>query len=113
MAPARRSLPEMFRHYLLNPAALAYLALVGAVGLWIAVDTLFIEHADASFAGVWLFFVTAPTSLLFTTVSGPMAWFGVVFGAVVQAVALGALYRWFAGRSQGDADAGSVGTSGA
>ncbi|MEV7872557.1 hypothetical protein AB0P17_42095 [Streptomyces sp. NPDC088124] len=100
MAPAQRSLPEMFRHYLLNPAALAYLALVTAVGLWIAVDTLFIEHADASLAGVWAFFVTAPTSLLFVTVPDPLAWFGIPFGAVVQAVALGALYRWVTGRPQ-------------
>ncbi|MFI6701268.1 SCO4225 family membrane protein [Streptomyces sp. NPDC050509] len=100
MAASPRSLSATFRHYLLNPLALGYLAVVAAVLVWVAVDGLFVEHQDASFAGVWTFFVTAPTSLLFVTIPGPLAWIGVVFGAVVQAVALGAAYQWFANRSQ-------------
>jgi hypothetical protein len=31
---------------------------------WVGVDALFVEHADASLAGVWTFLVTAPASLL-------------------------------------------------
>ncbi|MFJ7999113.1 hypothetical protein ACIQ7D_18465 [Streptomyces sp. NPDC096310] len=39
------------------------------------------------------------TAFLFVTIPGPPARIRVVFGAVVQAVALGALHHWFAGRT--------------
>ncbi|MFD8718058.1 SCO4225 family membrane protein [Streptomyces sp. NPDC059629] len=76
-----------------TPVALGHLALVAAVVVWVGVDTLFAEHADASLAGVWAFLVTAPASLLFVMLPGPPAWAGVVVGAVVQAAVLGVLYR--------------------
>ncbi|MFI1050531.1 SCO4225 family membrane protein [Streptomyces griseoruber] len=76
-----------------TPAALGYLFLVGALAAWVAVDTLFISHADASFAGMWLFFATAPTSLLFLVVPSQFALIGVSIGAVVQAALLGAAYQ--------------------
>ncbi|GAB2959292.1 hypothetical protein GCM10023080_019090 [Streptomyces pseudoechinosporeus] len=98
MAASSRSLSQTLRHNLVNPAALGYLALVAAVGVWVGLDALFVEHADASLAGVWLFVVTAPTSLLFAALPGALSFVGVAVGAVTQAFALGAAYRWFRGR---------------
>ena len=57
------------------------------------IRTFFISHADASLAGMWLFFATAPTSLLFLVVPGQLALIGVPIGAVVQAALLGAAYQ--------------------
>ncbi|MDX3693385.1 hypothetical protein PV726_24155 [Streptomyces europaeiscabiei] len=94
MTASSRSLSRTLRRHLLNPAALGYLALVVAVGVWVGVDSLFVEHADAGFAGVWLFLVTAPTSLLFVALPGGLPFLGVVLGAVIQAFVLGAAYRW-------------------
>ncbi|MFS8202288.1 SCO4225 family membrane protein [Streptomyces sp. CWNU-52B] len=99
MAAPSRSLPQTLRHHLVNPAALGYLAVVVAVAVWVGVDTLFVEHADASFAGVWLFVVTAPTSFLFVLLPGALPLIGVVLGAVAQAFVLGAAYHWFLKRS--------------
>lgn len=98
MAASSRSLSQTLRHHLLNPAALGYLALVATVGVWVGVDALFVEHADASLAGVWLFAVTAPTSFLFLALPGALPFIGVAVGAVAQAFALGAAYRWFRNR---------------
>lgn len=45
---------------------------------------------------MWAILATAPTSLLFTslfTFAGPVGLIGIPIGAVVQAFALGALYR--------------------
>jgi hypothetical protein len=81
-----------------TPVALGYLALVAAVVVWVGVDTLFVEHADASLAGVWAFLVTAPVSLLFVMLPGPLPFIGIAVGAVLQAAVLGALYRRFSGR---------------
>ncbi|MFM9699216.1 SCO4225 family membrane protein [Streptomyces europaeiscabiei] len=94
MTASSRSLSRTLRRHLLNPAALGYLALVVAVGVWVGVDSLFVEHADAGFAGVWLFLVTAPTSLLFVALPGGLPFLGIVLGAVIQAFVLGAAYRW-------------------
>ncbi|NNN37232.1 hypothetical protein HLK59_44235 [Streptomyces sp. S3(2020)] len=94
-----RSFAATLRDHLVNPVALGYLALVAAVVGWVGVDALFVEHADASLAGVWAFLVTAPTSLLFVMLPGALAWSGVVVGAVVNAAVLGAVYRKFGGRS--------------
>ncbi|MBV2354070.1 hypothetical protein KUM39_06785 [Streptomyces sp. J2-1] len=87
------------RGWLLNPVALAYLALVAVVLVWVGVDTLFVAHEDASFAGIWAFVVTGPTSWLFVALPDPLPVVGLVIGALVQAAALGALYRWLHGRS--------------
>ncbi|GGK63018.1 SCO4225 family membrane protein [Streptomyces flaveus] len=99
MAASSHSLIQTLRHNLVNPASLGYLALVAAVGVWVGVDTLFVEHVDASFAAVWLFVVTAPTSFLFLALPGALPFIGVAVGAVTQAFALGAAYRWFQGWS--------------
>ncbi|ESP97743.1 SCO4225 family membrane protein [Streptomyces sp. ZG43] len=102
MAAAQRSAGTTFRRSLLNPAALGYLAVVAAVWAWIGVDTLLVSHSgDASMAGVWGFFVTAPTSFLFVLLPGPLPLVGVAVGALVQALALGAAYRWATGRPRG------------
>ncbi|MEU1487253.1 hypothetical protein [Streptomyces sp. NPDC005752] len=99
MTTPSRTLSQSLRRYLVNPAALGYLAVVAAVGVWVGLDTLLVERVDASLAGVWLFLVTAPTSLLFATLPGALPFAGVAVGAVVQALALGAAYRRALGRT--------------
>ncbi|MFF8567415.1 SCO4225 family membrane protein [Streptomyces albidoflavus] len=101
MAAAQRSAGTTFRRSLLNPVALGYLAVVAAVWVWIGVDTLLVTHADAGMAGVWGFFVTAPTSFLLVSLPDPLPFVGVAVGALVQALALGAVYRWLTGRPRG------------
>lgn len=94
MAKASRPLPQTLRHYVVNPLALGYLGIVLGVCLWVAADAFFAASSgDASFAGVWAVLVTAPTSLL-TPFEGPVALIGIPIGAVVQAFALGAVYRY-------------------
>ncbi|WP_442818661.1 SCO4225 family membrane protein [Streptomyces sp. NBC_01320] len=84
-----------------NPASLIYLGVVLATAVFVAVDTLFVQHEDASFAGVWLFLLAAPTVFVFfvgstlwgADAAGP-AWFvylALVVSVLVQALALG----WF------------------
>ncbi|MFF5568034.1 SCO4225 family membrane protein [Streptomyces sp. NPDC012623] len=93
MEENRRSFSQNLRHYLVNPLSLGYLGVVLAVCLWVTIDA--ISHSssgDASFAGIWAFLVTAPTSMVFL-VAGPAGLIGVPIGALVQAAALGALYR--------------------
>ncbi|MGW0643991.1 SCO4225 family membrane protein [Streptomyces badius] len=93
-----RSLPQNLRRYLVNPLALGYLGVVLAVCLWVTVETVAASASgDASFAGVWAFLVTAPTSMLFL-VAGPAGLIGIPLGAIVQAAALGALYRFITER---------------
>ncbi|MFE4692911.1 SCO4225 family membrane protein [Streptomyces sp. NPDC056749] len=99
MAASPRTLSRSVRHNLLNPAALGYLAIVAAVGVWVGLDATLVEHADASLAGVWLFIVTAPTSMLFAALPGSLPFAGIAVGAFVQALALGAAYRWALGRA--------------
>lgn len=41
-----------------------YLLLVFATFAFVAVDAAFVEHPDASLAGVWLYLVTVPLSLV-------------------------------------------------
>ncbi|MFF3334853.1 SCO4225 family membrane protein [Streptomyces sp. NPDC002888] len=94
----QRSLAATVRHHLLNPAALGYLLVVAAVLGWVGADLLFVEHQDASLAGVWAFVVTAPTSWLFLALPGPLPWAGVVIGALFQAAVLGTAYHRFSGR---------------
>ncbi|MEU5592964.1 hypothetical protein [Streptomyces sp. NPDC020298] len=95
----RRSFTATVRHCLFNPAAVGYLTVVAAVLIWVGADTLFVEHQDASLAGVRAFVVTAPTSWLFLFLPGPLLWTGVVVGALVQAAVLGALYRRLSART--------------
>ncbi|MCM2415713.1 hypothetical protein LNW71_30975 [Streptomyces sp. RKAG290] len=84
-----------------NTASLIYLGVVAATAVFVAVDTLFVAHEDASFAGVWLFLLAAPTVFVFfvggsmwgAEAAGP-AWFlylALVVSVLVQSLALG----WF------------------
>ncbi len=68
------------------------------VCLWVAVDAFSASSSgDAGFAGVWAVLATAPTSLLVPS-EGPVALTGIPTGAFVQAVALGAMYRYITER---------------
>jgi hypothetical protein len=94
-------------------ASRIYLGLVAVVALWVGVDTLFVHHQDASFAGVWLFFVTAPTVFLFLFGDGLFSepligssgflCVAVVFSALIQSAALGAFVRLLQGGSESTA----------
>ncbi|MFG2611307.1 SCO4225 family membrane protein [Streptomyces anulatus] len=93
-----RSLPQALRHYLVNPLALGYLGVVLAACLWVTVDAVSASSSgDASFAGLWAVLATAPTSMVLL-VAGPVGLIGVPIGAIVQAAALGALYRYITER---------------
>ncbi|MBT2488347.1 hypothetical protein J7E96_07380 [Streptomyces sp. ISL-96] len=84
-----------------NPASLVYLGLVAATALFVTADTLFVTHEDASFAGVWLFLLSAPTVFafliggdLFGVAVTESAWFLYValpLSVLIQSFALG----WF------------------
>ncbi|MEU3834509.1 SCO4225 family membrane protein [Streptomyces microflavus] len=88
-----RSPPQTLRHYLVNPLALGYLGVVLAVCVWVTIDAVSASSSgDASFTGLWAVLATAPTSMLFL-VAGPVGLIGIPIGAIVQATALGALYR--------------------
>ncbi|MFF3302749.1 SCO4225 family membrane protein [Streptomyces sp. NPDC002908] len=92
------SLPKALRHYLVNPLALGYLGVVLAVCLWAIVNGVSASSSgDASFAGLWAVLATAPTSMVFLF-AGPVGLIGIPVGAVVQATALGALYRYITER---------------
>lgn len=86
------SLATVLRRYLLNPASLGYLSLVLAVWTWIALDSLLVERADASLAGMWGFLVAAPTSVMFVSASGPLLWAGLAGAAIFQALLFGIAY---------------------
>ncbi|THA22928.1 hypothetical protein E6R18_32045 [Streptomyces sp. A1277] len=97
-----RHLSTLARLTFKNAASLVYLGVVAATAVFVLVDTLFTAHEDASFAGVWLFLLAAPTVFVFLLGSslagaesfGP-AWFmylALVVSVLVQSLALG----WFA-----------------
>ncbi|WP_097922348.1 SCO4225 family membrane protein [Streptomyces sp. wa1063] len=90
MTASSRTLSRSLRRYLMSPAAVGYLAVV----VWVGTDFVLTDRVDGSLAGVWLFFLTAPTSLLFAALPGALPHVGVVVGAFVQAAALGAAYHW-------------------
>ncbi|MFB8027171.1 SCO4225 family membrane protein [Streptomyces sp. NPDC056465] len=102
-----------------NNASRIYLGLVLAVSVFVAVDTVFVSHDDASFAGVWVFLLAAPTVFLFLLGSsmtgadtGGPAWFtylALVVSVLVQAGALG----WFARLLRGPRSSGSAHPQGA
>lgn len=84
-----------------NRASQVYLGLVAAVTVFVVVDTRFVQ--DASFAGVWLFFVAAPTifafflggGLLGTAVveSAGFVYSALLLSVLIQAAAIGAFVR--------------------
>ncbi|MBK3584665.1 hypothetical protein JHN49_13350 [Streptomyces sp. MBT57] len=77
-----------------SPVAVGYLAVV----VWVGWDVALTSSLDGSMAGVWLFFLTAPTSFLFVALPGALPWAGVVVGALVQAAAIGAAHHWVRAR---------------
>ncbi|AXG79303.1 SCO4225 family membrane protein [Streptomyces paludis] len=109
------SLRQKLRYNLVNPVALGYLAIVLAVCAWVAVDAISNANSgDASLAGIWITVVTAPTSFFISTpitLLGPilppaLAFVDVVLylmtipvSALIQAFALGVVYRWFTNRN--------------
>ncbi|WP_326734531.1 SCO4225 family membrane protein [Streptomyces sp. NBC_01022] len=84
-----------------NAASRIYLSVVAATTVFVTVDTLFVAHEDASFAGVWLFLLAAPTAFVFFAGSSMLGaealgpdWFvhlALVVSVLVQSLALG----WF------------------
>ncbi|MGW0548915.1 SCO4225 family membrane protein [Streptomyces altiplanensis] len=93
-----------------NPASLVYLGLVAATAVFVTADTLFVTHEDASFAGVWLFLLSAPTVFaffiggdLFGGTVSESAWFLYValpVSVLIQSFALGWFLRLLRGVSR-------------
>lgn len=96
-----------------NAASLIYLGVVAATAVFVTVDTLFVAHEDASFAGVWLFFLAAPTVFVFllgsamwgTEAAGPdwYMYLALAVSVLVQSFVLGwfvRLLRGGAGRTR-------------
>lgn len=88
-----------------NRVSRGYLLLCAALWVWVAYDTLLVQHEDASFAGVWPWLVTAPTSLPFALLpaaEGPVGLLLFVVPTLVAAVlnawAISALMRRIARR---------------
>ncbi|MET8554174.1 hypothetical protein ABZV64_04280 [Streptomyces sp. NPDC004959] len=98
MPASPRTLVATARRLLLRPLPLGYLTLVAAVVCWVIADHYLVEHADASMAGVWIFFSTAPVSMLFAALPTPLFWAGPVVGALVNALVLGVLAERLGGR---------------
>ncbi|MFJ8074189.1 SCO4225 family membrane protein [Streptomyces sp. NPDC096176] len=90
-----------------NRAAQAYLALVAVAAVYVAIDTAFVHHEDASFAGIWLFLLAAPTifgfmavgTLLGDTVAESAAFLypALALSVLIQALALGLFVRMLTG----------------
>ena len=82
-------------------ASRIYLLLVLAATVYLLVDTAFVEHEDASFAGLWLLLLTSPGSWLTMPLvdAGPAwlhpltFWIGAAVGALINTVVLSALAR--------------------
>ncbi|MFH9369744.1 SCO4225 family membrane protein [Streptomyces anulatus] len=94
MTASSPTLSRSLHRCLMSPAAVGYLAVV----VWVGTDFVLTDRVDGSLAGVWLFLLTAPTSLLFAALPGALPYVGVVVGAFVQASALGAAYHWVRAR---------------
>ena len=79
-----------------NWVSRAYLLVFAALMVWVIVDTDVVVHPDASFAGVWPFFLTLPTSLLLLQLPDLDGWgllAGLTVAALVNATLLGLLVR--------------------
>ncbi|MBM7439717.1 SCO4225 family membrane protein [Streptomyces sp. HB132] len=107
----KQRLREVARLTFGNTASRIYLGLVLAVAVFVAVDTMYVSHDDASLAGVWVFFLAAPTVFAFLIGSsiagadaGGPAWFvylALVVSVLVQACALGWFSQLFRGKHRG------------
>ncbi len=79
-----------------NWVSRGYLLVFAALLVWVVLDTLVVSHPDASFAGVWPFMWTLPTSLLLWLLPGMDGWLlyaGLTVAALVNATLLGLLVR--------------------
>ncbi|MCT2592672.1 hypothetical protein LHJ74_22625 [Streptomyces sp. N2-109] len=78
-----------------NACSLVYLGLVAAAMVFAAVDTAFVDHADASLSGVWMLLLTLPTVLvaLGADFDGPLIFGWVAAAALFQAGLIG-LFVW-------------------
>ena len=97
MTPRRSLLPpdRRGRTRLATAVSLGYLLVVAVVFAFVLVAAA-VPHPDASFAGVWLYFVTLPTSLLAPLVPEAEPWafvVEIVLYALVQAAVLWLLVR--------------------
>ncbi|WP_404815233.1 SCO4225 family membrane protein [Streptomyces thermolineatus] len=79
-----------------NRASRVYLAVCFTLPARVRVDSTFVAHEDASFAGVLPILATAPTSLVLTLLpweSAPASYLVVAASAVVNATLIGLLVR--------------------
>lgn len=83
-----------------NWVSRGYLAVCAALLVWVALDATLVQHEDASFAAVWPWLVTAPTSLLFALLPSGDGAAGVLLyvvsvlvAAVVNSWAISAVLR--------------------
>lgn len=79
-----------------NLASRIYLGVVAVAITFGVVDTLFVDHADASLAAVWMFFATMPTSLVIlprAEVPAGVLLALVVVAGLVQATVIGLIHR--------------------
>lgn len=85
---------RIFRLAFGNWLSRAYLVIVAAVAIFVAIDLSTWDQADANLVAVWLIFVTMPFSFLIALVpdsmSGPVALYAVAaFAALVNATLIG------------------------
>jgi hypothetical protein len=90
-----------------NRASQVYLGLVAVVTVWVAADTLFVHRDDASFAGVWLFFLAAPAVFAFFAAgeligtgfggSAGFLYAALVVSVLIQSAVLGGFVRLLRG----------------
>ncbi|WP_274555247.1 SCO4225 family membrane protein [Streptomyces spiramyceticus] len=96
-----RRLRSIARLTFRNPASLVYLGVVAVTAVLVTIDTLFVTHEDASFAGMSLFLLSAPTVFAFfiggdllgeaVNVSTWFVYVAMVLSVLIQSFALG----WF------------------
>ncbi|HET6856338.1 MAG TPA: hypothetical protein VFH94_04485 [Streptomyces sp.] len=107
---SRHRLHDLARLTFGNRASQVYLGLVAAIAVFVAVDTLFVTHEDASLAGVWLFTVAAPTAFVFL-IAGTVVEPGVIestsfmiltiaLSVLIQSLALGLFARLLRGAAR-------------
>ncbi|MEU4495896.1 hypothetical protein AB0F96_21165 [Streptomyces sp. NPDC023998] len=90
-----------------NRASQVYLALVAVATLYVTIDTVFVHHEDASFAGIWLFLLASPVMFAFLMLgelfgdavsgSAPYLYTALVVSVLIQSLALGLFVRLLRG----------------